>query len=316
MRILSALILFISLSCQSQVHKKFPSSDELLAFYKTSYNNKQFDAIYELYSLNMKSSLGENKHNQFYSSLYENNGTLKELSIVDHNKLYDTYHFKFQHSESIVRLKLNEEILIDGMIFRKYAMESNKENISTINDLKLPFNGEWFVHWGGDNVLLNYHYQSECQKFAFDFVIKKDDLTYNGSGRTNEDYYAFGEDIISPVEGKIFKLIDGIEDNNPGKTNKKAGPGNVIYLQTKYNELITLAHFKNGSILVKEGETVKQGQVLGKCGNSGNSTEPHLHFQIEKLISNGDCVPLKAMFQKIKINQKIVEKSSPLKVNL
>ncbi len=63
-----------------------------------------------------------------------------------------------------------------------------------------------------------------------------------------------------------------------------------------------LAHFIPGSIKVKEGDTVKRGQVIGKCGNSGHSTEPHLHFHFQDHPNFylGRGIPIK--FKDLKIN--------------
>jgi len=56
--------------------------------------------------------------------------------------------------------------------------------------------------------------------------------------------------------------------------------GNYVVIEHVDNEFSMIAHFKKNSILVKSGEIVTEGQLIGKCGNSGNSSEPHIHFQI------------------------------------
>ena len=67
----------------------------------------------------------------------------------------------------------------------------------------LPFNGEWYVFWGGDIRELNYHVDNQAQKNAFDFIIRdKDGKSFKTDGLKNEDYYAFGKEIISPCDGE------------------------------------------------------------------------------------------------------------------
>lgn len=129
---------------------------------------------------------------------------------------------------------------------------------------------------------MNYHVENRAQKNAFDFVITdKDGKSYKTDGKDNEDYYAFGKELIAPYDGEIVLSVDGVEDNIPGELNPIYVPGNTVILKTTNNEYLILAHFKQNTIKVKKGQKVKKREVLGLCGNSGNSSEPHLHFHIQ-----------------------------------
>ena len=89
-----------------------------------------------------------------------------------------------------------------------------------ISKLKLPFNGEWTVLWGGDTKETNYHVIDKAQKNAFDFVITNSKgKSYKNNGTKNEDFYAFGKQLIAPTDGEVIVVVDGIKDNKPGKTN-------------------------------------------------------------------------------------------------
>jgi murein DD-endopeptidase MepM/ murein hydrolase activator NlpD len=57
--------------------------------------------------------------------------------------------------------------------------------------------------------------------------------------------------------------------------------GNSVLIKHADGEYCLLAHLKRGSVRVRVGEAVKQSQEIGRCGHSGNSTEPHLHFQFQ-----------------------------------
>ncbi|RJS59266.1 hypothetical protein CJ483_03615 [Bacillus sp. PK3_68] len=138
---------------------------------------------------------------------------------------------------------------------------------------------------GGTNQFINYHYVYADQRYAYDLIIMKDGQSYSGPVKENESYYAFNKEIIAPAEGKIVKIVDGIKDNVPGEFNPEPPEGNCVIIEHKNNEYSMLAHLKQSSILVSEGDFVQQGEVIGVCGNSGNSSEPHLHFQVMNSIN-------------------------------
>jgi murein DD-endopeptidase MepM/ murein hydrolase activator NlpD len=79
--------------------------------------------------------------------------------------------------------------------------------------------------------------------------------------------------------------------------------GNCVVIQHRTNEVSVLAHFQRGSIVVKAGESVKRGQVLGKCGNSGNSSQPHLHYHLQDSPIFQDALGIKCVFQKVLVTK-------------
>ena len=95
---------------------------------------------------------------------------------------------------------------------------------------------------------------------------------------------------------------DGVKDNVPGELNPIFVPDNSVMLKTANNECILFAHFKNHSLLVKERDHVRKGKVLGYCGNSGNSSEPHLHFHIENVENQNVATGAECYFDKILVN--------------
>lgn len=146
---------------------------------------------------------------------------------------------------------------------------------------KPPFTGEWLVFWGGNNEFVNYHYASLGERYAYDLVIARGGLSYEGDPSKNESYYAFGQPVVAPRDGTVVRVENNIVDNDPvGVPNEKDMAGNYVVIDHGNGEYSMLAHFKKGSVVVKKGDVVKQGQLLGECGNSGNSSEPHIHFQV------------------------------------
>jgi len=143
--------------------------------------------------------------------------------------------------------------------------------------------------------LVNYHYEYEHVRYAYDWVKERNGYTYEGDPGRNESYYAFDQDILAPSAGVVVAAVDGIPDNEPvGVVNEAQPAGNTVTIQHPNGEFSTIAHLKNGSVKVKVGDTVTAGQLIGTCGNSGNSTEPHIHFQasVQSDAFNGSTIPI------------------------
>ncbi|MBZ5710618.1 peptidoglycan DD-metalloendopeptidase family protein [Nannocystis pusilla] len=148
--------------------------------------------------------------------------------------------------------------------------------------VSLPFRGEWLVVWAGDRPELNHHIDHASQRRAADLVIvDAAGKTHKGDGRELTDYYAYGQDILAVADGVVVTVVDGVPDSVPGELNPYMAPGNMVVLRHEGELHSAYAHLIPGSIKVKPGAKVRRGQVLGKCGNSGNSSEPHLHVQLQ-----------------------------------
>jgi len=154
------------------------------------------------------------------------------------------------------------------------------DSVRTKLDYGLPFKGEWFVFWGGENVLANYHYAEGSQRYASDLIQVKDGYSYKGDPEKNESYFVFGQEITAPQDGTVVQVVNEIEDNIPGQMNPDQPAGNMVVIDHGSGEYSFLAHLKKGSVTVKAGDKVSKGDSLGQCGNSGNSSEPHLHVQV------------------------------------
>ena len=77
-------------------------------------------------------------------------------------------------------------------------------------------------------------------------------------------------------------VLDGIPDHAPGKPDPVPHiAGNHVVIQTAAEEFVVIAHFQQNSILVKEGDQVQAGDLLGLAGNTGQSTEPHIHIHVQ-----------------------------------
>lgn len=145
--------------------------------------------------------------------------------------------------------------------------------------LKLPFFGEWKVTQGHNG---NYTHQGDWQH-AWDFEFEDESgKTYEGSGDYPDDYYCYNTSVIAPADGTVEEVMNDVEDNVIGQKNLAENWGNTVVIKHSEFFYSKLSHLKKGSIEVKRGDKVRTGDILGVCGNSGNSPYPHLHFQIQE----------------------------------
>lgn len=147
------------------------------------------------------------------------------------------------------------------------------------------------------------------QRYAFDFVManwsgnKKS--FFRGSpwryylfGMPLKRWHGWGQNVYAPCDGKILSVKDGFKERqtvhpivdhliaiknalffNPTKGDLQTVAGNYIIMQAG-EIFVALAHFQKDSICVSAGQHIRAGDLLGRVGHSGNSTAPHLHFQL------------------------------------
>lgn len=144
--------------------------------------------------------------------------------------------------------------------------------------LHLPFWGEWTVSQGHDG---EFTHKGDWSK-AIDFVLTDESgNTYNELSSACEDYFCYNKPVVAPADGLVAEIVDNIDDNEPGKVNTVQNWGNTIIIRHSVNLYTQLSHMRSGTFRVKKGDYVRQGDILGLCGNSGRSPEPHLHFQVQ-----------------------------------
>jgi murein DD-endopeptidase MepM/ murein hydrolase activator NlpD len=167
-------------------------------------------------------------------------------------------------------------------------------------DLSFPLSGgPWYVAHGGSGSLLNGHHADRAQRFALD-VTKLNSVGTRVFGVYPSDptrYAAFGQPIYSPCSGEVVEAEDGLPDLRPPQADTDKPMGNHVAVRCQ-SVAILLAHLMKGSVEVEPGQEVKKGQPLGRVGNSGNTTEPHLHIHAVKLgsgesILNGEGLPIR-----------------------
>ena len=155
---------------------------------------------------------------------------------------------------------------------------------SPAQDLRLPFGGRWFVGQGGDTLNVNQHMRVRAQWFGVDFVKvggpNQRALT-KSDGKIIEDYYSWGERVLSPASGEVVSVVDDLPDNPLGTKDTAKPAGNYVAIKVAADRFIFIAHLQKGSVEVKPHAQIQAGQLLGKCGNSGNSDAPHIHMHMQ-----------------------------------
>jgi hypothetical protein len=145
--------------------------------------------------------------------------------------------------------------------------------------VRVPFTVPMRVLWGGNELEYNYHAAYPDQRWAYDLTVDPQQL---GSDKL-EDYGCWGKDLVAPAAGRVQLAHDGEPDVPPGPpSNSKAPFGNFVSLELSSGTFLVLGHLQQGSILVRTGDQVTEGQALARCGNSGNTSEPHLHLHHQR----------------------------------
>ena len=304
----SFLLILNTAMSQAEKNNYKQVSTKLVSFFNESKN----DSIVAMFSPEMNAALPLEKFTQVSAGLKMQLGSIKKTRFIRLQKLSAFYETTFDNAVLGMTITLNDKNEISGLLFAEY--KEAKEIIRNATKMKLPFKGEWNVTWGGDTKEQNYHVESVAQKNAFDILIKdKNGSTHKGTGATNEDYYAFGKELYAPCDGEIVLVVDGIKDNIPGNLNPIYVPGNTVIIKTAIGEYVFFAHFKQHSIVVKQGQKISTGELLGLCGNSGNSTEPHLHFHLQNDEDMVKATGAKCYFDQLKVNGILKLDYSPVK---
>ena len=278
--------------------------------------------IWENMTRQMRAALGtEDGLRHFRGQVSSDVGTETDVlsEIVENLPDYRTYKRRASFSKFsrpiVVSWSFDANDRIAGFFIRpeQDPARSPYLDYDTKAHLRLPFEGEWFVFWGGRTVDQNYHAAVRNQRFAYDLLVVKNGSSHHGDGTKNDQYFCWGQPILAPASGRVVKVVSGLIDNPPGVMDKKNPPGNHVMLDLGNQEYALLAHMQKGSISVTRGEEIRSGQQVGRCGNSGNTTEPHLHFHLQdhKTFGKGDGKP--AFFNNYRSNGRLVDRGEPVK---
>jgi hypothetical protein len=270
-----------------------------------AYNAEDYDGTYRDFDKEMLDAVPPQTAKELFQGLMKEHGPITKLGAKTSQPPFTVFPATFRSGVTLdFKLVLDSQGKIAGLQINPHRSATSAPEKHQAK-LRLPFNGEWTVFWGGDTEKENQHHKVENQKFAFDFiVVDQSGRSCKSEGKTNEDYYAFGQPILAPGDGVVTEAIDGVRDNVPGAMNPYSAIGNAVVIQHRQDEVSFLAHLKQGSVKVKAGDKVKAGQVIGLCGNSGHSSEPHLHYHLQNTPIIQDGIGIKCVFENVTVKGK------------
>jgi hypothetical protein len=173
---------------------------------------------------------------------------------------------------------------------------------------RLPFDGTWTVVNGSPEREYSHSWIYANQRYAYDFVITDEEgrSRPEGAAPTVDNYYCYEEPVLAPADGVVVDAFDAALE-----TSRAAGlshplkrdiRGSYVVIQHAENEYSTLVHLVPGSVAVEPGDRVNRGQQVGRCGHSGNSSEPHLHFQIQDRPDFSVAASLPVQFETVAVD--------------
>lgn len=141
--------------------------------------------------------------------------------------------------------------------------------------LRLPFDGAWGVVQGADSAGTHTGYAA----YAMDFVpaVPTTEREFRARRRLSE-HPCYGRPVLAPADGRVVWARDGARELPPFRESGRHEAGNFVIIEHTPGELSELRHLQRGSVAVKVGDVVRAGQLVGRCGNSGNAVTPHVHF--------------------------------------
>ncbi len=145
--------------------------------------------------------------------------------------------------------------------------------------VRLPANVPLKTAWGGDSAEVNQHVNEPNTRWAYDFVVEP----YLTNSPKLTDYGCYGVPVVAPADGIVTLAHDGEPDTPINSDKPVENPDNFVVIKLDdTGTYLAIGHFKPGSVRVKTGDRVEEGQAIAQCGNSGNSTEPHIHIHHQR----------------------------------
>ena len=193
--------------------------------------------------------------------------------------------------------------------FRTYP--SSHDHQPSAVPFRLPLDGPVTVAWGGHTIAVNYYAQIPDQRWAYDFLITEKGGSFRSNGTCPEDYLVHGQPVLAPADGVAVEVRDTEPDEVIGHWQIRRATGNHVILQVAPREFLFIAHLQRGSIHVRPGERVRAGQTIGRVGNSGNASEPHVHVHLQDTPTPYLAEGIPMYFHNYRVDGKRVDRGMP-----
>ncbi|MCR8915068.1 hypothetical protein FDP08_17985 [Marinobacter panjinensis] len=158
-------------------------------------------------------------------------------------------------------------------------------------ELRWPLiEGQYRVGQGGNSHVMNHHYGIDAQHHAIDVVrtVRFGLRTHEMVPDVLEDYGIWNAPVAAPCSGEVTNVGTGLPDQTPPRNDRDNPAGNFVAIHCG-KVTVVLAHLRQGSVSLRQGDKVMSGDLIGRVGNSGNSSEPHLHVHaVQGRVSDHD----------------------------
>jgi len=307
------LYIFVLTSLLSFAQTEEENYARVSKLFSSEFNAENYEAIFNMFDASMQKALPKEQTLAFFKFNVVPAGKIEKMEFSELKQTAHIYKTTFEKGIFDILISLDAVDKINGLYVKPHIPKSIPVLERNISKMSLPFKETWNVSWGGITETDNYHVAHNNQKYAYDLLIQKDGKTFDGDAKKNESYFAYGKKITAPCDATVVKVIRDVKDNIPGELNPEQLTGNTIVLKTANNEFIMMAHFKENSIRVMENQIVSKGDIIGLCGNSGNSSEAHLHISLQNVADMNIATGGKLFFDTIKVNGKIKKDYIPVK---
>lgn len=186
-------------------------------------------------------------------------------------------------TQKVIILLLSSILAFPVLMLMNVLQIAYPENIDKVQPsitVIWPLKETTIVGWGGDTIETNApHVIWASERWAYDLVEEP----ANTGSKTLEDFGIYDKEVVAPASGTVVEAYDEEADITPNSEEFLSMEGNHIYIKLDATgTYLLLNHLKKGSVLVKAGDHVNEGDIIGKVGNSGSTSEPHLHIQHQR----------------------------------
>jgi hypothetical protein len=258
----------------------FASVDDVAREVVARMNGKDSLGVFAMFNGALRAEIPLGLTTEVVEGTIASKGRVSDITKIDGDARDARYALRAEKGDWRLSLHVDDAMRIRGM--RISEPPPPGPPVAETPPIALPFRGKWFVAWGGANAEDNPHLVAHEQRRAADLVVHAaDGKSFKNDGKKNEDYLVYGQEVLAAADGTVITVVDGVPENVPGEMNALFVYGNMVTIDHGKGLFSVYAHLQPGKIKVKSGQKVKAGAAIALAGNSGNSSEPHLHFQVQ-----------------------------------